>query len=162
MLAIAALLAVAVAPVVILDAGFLLSFGATLGILLGVPLLGAVVATGRGRPRSAVAQAGLAMLCRLLAATVCAEIALAPVAATLFGRVSFAGFVLNFAAIPLMTRRPDWRTGRRRGSASAMAPLARRGGHVVHVERERAACTRRRSWTSPPGSSSTRRRRRGG
>ena len=39
----------------------------------------------------------------MLAATVCAELALAPVAATLFGRVSFAGFVLNFAAIPLMS-----------------------------------------------------------
>jgi competence protein ComEC len=43
------------------------------------------------------------MLLRLFAATVCAEIALAPVAATLFGRVSFAGLFLNFIAIPLMT-----------------------------------------------------------
>ena len=39
----------------------------------------------------------------MLAATSCAEMALAPVAATLFGRVSFAGLFLNFAAIPLMT-----------------------------------------------------------
>jgi competence protein ComEC len=43
------------------------------------------------------------MLFRLLAATVCAEIALAPVSATLFGRISFAGVLLNFLAIPLMT-----------------------------------------------------------
>jgi competence protein ComEC len=39
----------------------------------------------------------------LLAATICAEIALAPVAAAVFGRVTAAGLVLNFAAIPLMT-----------------------------------------------------------
>ena len=38
-LAMAALLAVAAVPVVVLDPGFLLSFGATAGILLGVPLL---------------------------------------------------------------------------------------------------------------------------
>ena len=42
-------------------------------------------------------------LIRMFAATVCAEIALAPISATLFGRVSFAGLFLNFAAIPLMT-----------------------------------------------------------
>ncbi len=39
----------------------------------------------------------------MLAATICAEVALAPVSATLFGRVSFAGLFLNFIAIPLMT-----------------------------------------------------------
>src|SRR5205814_372621 len=39
----------------------------------------------------------------LCAATMCAEIALAPVSARLFGRVSLAGLVLNFAAIPLMS-----------------------------------------------------------
>jgi competence protein ComEC len=40
---------------------------------------------------------------QMFAATVCAEMALAPVSATLFGRLSFAGLFLNFAAIPLMT-----------------------------------------------------------
>jgi competence protein ComEC len=99
-LAIAALLAVAVAPVVVLDAGFHLSFGATLGILLGLPRIEALA--GLGFPRSGL-RAGLAMLFRLLAATVCAEIALAPVSATLFGRISFAGVLLNCIAIPLMT-----------------------------------------------------------
>jgi competence protein ComEC len=38
----------------------------------------------------------------LLVATVCAEIALAPLGAMLFMRVTFAGLLLNFAAIPLM------------------------------------------------------------
>jgi competence protein ComEC len=100
-LAMAALLAVAAVPVVVLDAGFLLSFGATVGILLGVPLL----APPSGEPRhrlSDLRKAG-GMVRTMLAATVSAELALAPVAATLFGRVSFAGFVLNFAAIPLMS-----------------------------------------------------------
>ena len=40
-------------------------------------------------------------------ATVAAEVALAPVAALLFSRVTFAGLFLNFAAIPLMTDRAD-------------------------------------------------------
>ena len=39
----------------------------------------------------------------LLAATVCAELALLPVAASAFSRVTAAGLILNFAAIPLMT-----------------------------------------------------------
>jgi competence protein ComEC len=39
----------------------------------------------------------------MLAATLSAEIALLPVAASLFGRVTSAGLLLNFAAIPLMT-----------------------------------------------------------
>ncbi|MEE2636171.1 MAG: ComEC/Rec2 family competence protein [Acidobacteriota bacterium] len=38
----------------------------------------------------------------VLAATLCAEAVLLPVGAVLFGRVSFAGLVLNFVAIPLM------------------------------------------------------------
>lgn len=100
-LAVAALLAVAHEPAVILDAGFHLSFGATLGILLGLPRF-ASPAVPRSVERPvwwwALAWAG-----RMLAATICAETALAPVSAALFGRVSFAGFFLNFAAIPLMT-----------------------------------------------------------
>ena len=48
-LAIAALLAVAVAPAVVLDPGFLLSFGATLGILLGVPRIIDWLRSGRRR-----------------------------------------------------------------------------------------------------------------
>ena len=102
-LASAATLAVAVSPIAILDAGFILSFGATLGILLGVPLLVAP----RQPPGSGMAMAVVRYLARaagtLCAATICAELVLAPVGATLFGRVPFAGLVLNFAAIPLMT-----------------------------------------------------------
>ena len=73
-----------------------------LGILLGVPLLAPCVSRRRAIAVSAARKAGGALLA-MLAATVCAELALAPVAATLFGRVTFAGLVLNFAAIPLMS-----------------------------------------------------------
>ena len=100
-LAIAALLAVAVAPAVVLDPGFHLSFGATLGILLGVPRITRRLRSGRGRSPG-WRQISLALI-QMFAATVCAEVALAPISATLFGRVSFAGLFLNFAAIPLMT-----------------------------------------------------------
>jgi competence protein ComEC len=101
-LAAAAVLAVAASPLVVTDPSFILSFGATLGILLGVPL----IVDGRRAPgpvgRRWGRRLGLAMLA-LLAATICAEIALAPVGATLFSRVPLAGLLLNFAAIPLMT-----------------------------------------------------------
>lgn len=93
---------VAAAPLTLVDIGFLLTFGATLGILVGVPLL-------TNRYRSDPAQAGrwgmrLAWpLAGLFAATVCAELALLPIAAWAFSRVTAAGLVLNFVAIPLMT-----------------------------------------------------------
>ena len=102
-LAIAALAGVAVSPVIVLDAGFILSFGATLGILLGTPLF---VRLGTARPRNDRMPRS-ARITRTVAAlgvaTICAEVALVPVAASLFGRVPLAGLVLNFAAIPLMT-----------------------------------------------------------
>jgi competence protein ComEC len=102
-LAVAAILAVAWSPEATLDPGFILSFGGTLGILLGTPLV-----IGRHqRLRGSVLRRGLSRLrhacLAVLAATICAEIALAPVSAFLFRRVTGAGLLLNFAAIPLMT-----------------------------------------------------------
>jgi competence protein ComEC len=128
-LAVAALLAVAATPVVVLDAGFLLSFGATAGILLGVPLLAPSSTAPRHRVSAARRAGGVART--MLAATVCAELALAPVAATLFGRVSFAGFVLNFAAIPLMS---VVQIGGLvlAASAETIAPLALLAARTVH------------------------------
>jgi len=168
-LAVAAALGLAISPAAVLDPGFLLSFGATLGILVGVPRLMRVTigdsrrtaggrSTGRayqrdvtcpwrvlaanspsscsgrkarvtgdgpprepGRPvrghpraarhispiRSTRLLAAIRLLARsastVVAATVAAEIALAPIGAALFGRVTCAGLVLNLAAIPLMT-----------------------------------------------------------
>jgi competence protein ComEC len=100
-LAIAALFAVALGPAVVLDPGFHLSFGATVGILLGVPRVNRQFKSER--ERAAGWRLPILAAIGMLAATVCAEVALAPVSATLFGRLSFAGLFLNFAAIPLMT-----------------------------------------------------------
>ncbi len=85
-------------PLAVLDPGFLLTFGATLGIVLGAARVTAALWPGPDPP-PAWAAAPLA----LFAATLCAEAVLLPIGAALFGRVSLAGLVLNFAAIPLMT-----------------------------------------------------------
>ena len=75
------------------DASFALTFGATLGLLTGMPML----------TRSARLPAWLHAVVALLAASICAEVALLPVSAFVFSRVTVAGLLLNFAAIPLMT-----------------------------------------------------------
>ena len=101
-LAVAAIGIVLVSPLAVFDPGFLLTFGATLGIVLGVPRLAGALGRlstrwGDRPPRWVVPPL------TLLAATLCAEGALMPIGAALFARVSFAGLVLNFFAIPLMT-----------------------------------------------------------
>ena len=80
-------------PLQAVDAGFALTFGATLGILAGVPTLAGAF------PASPWLRAPAA----LFAASACAEIALLPIGAFVFSRVTFAGLIVNFAAIPLMT-----------------------------------------------------------
>ena len=85
-------------PLAVLDPGFLLTFGATLGIVLGAARVTAALWRGGDRP-----PAWAAAPLTLFAATLCAEAVLLPIGAALFGRVSLAGLVLNFAAIPLMT-----------------------------------------------------------
>ena len=80
-------------PAAIADVAFWLTFGATLGILAGVDRAGAWLPKG-GWLRAPAA---------LLVTSVCAELALLPVAALVFSRVTFAGLALNFAAIPLMS-----------------------------------------------------------
>jgi competence protein ComEC len=84
-------LLVAVQPLSVVDPGFILTFGATLGILLGAP-----ASASRSLPRWIVPFASM------LAATLAAEAMLLPISALFFSRVTFAGLVLNFAAIPLM------------------------------------------------------------
>jgi competence protein ComEC len=103
-LAVAAAVAAVSAPPTILDAGFILSFGATAAIVVAASRIVPGRTTDRkaGRVRAGVNAARSAALA-LGAATMCAEIALAPVGARLFGRVSFAGLLLNFLAIPLMS-----------------------------------------------------------
>jgi len=102
--AVAAVVAVAAAPLDAVDPGFILSFGATVGIIVAVDRLLPVRrrSAGPAWSRRAVRAVWLAAL-GLGGATLCAEVALAPVSARLFGRISVAGLVLNFAAIPLMS-----------------------------------------------------------
>ncbi len=90
-LALVAGLLVATQPLAVTDPGFLLTFAATAAIVLVVPL-----AQSRAFPRL------IAPLAAMLAATVAAEATLLPIGAFFFSRITVAGLVLNFAAIPLM------------------------------------------------------------
>ena len=121
-LAVAAVSAIAYAPVAIADPGFLLSFGATFGILTAAPALLA----WREVPR------GLKLAVAVLAATIAAEVMLLPIAATFFSRVTVNGFLLNFAAIPLMTV-VQCGSLLLLAAASADAELARALGFAVHI-----------------------------
>ena len=79
-------------PGAIADVGFALTFGATLGIMIGVGLAASWL------PRAPWLRVPIA----LLLTSLCAELALFPVAARVFARVTFAGLALNFVAIPMM------------------------------------------------------------
>lgn len=78
-------------PLAVADPAFLLTFGATAAILFSIAALPV-----RGLRRLH------AMVMVMFVASAAAEAALMPIAATIFSRVTFAGLVLNFAAIPLM------------------------------------------------------------
>jgi competence protein ComEC len=126
-LAIADALGLATSPVVLFDPGFILSFGATLGILVGVPQL-----LERLPRRGHASRRVLMPLIAMCAATVAAEIALMPVTAATFGRVTGAGLFLNFVAIPLMTivQAVSLVT---LALAAVHPDAARLSGYVVHV-----------------------------
>ena len=81
-------------PLAVCDAGAWLTYGATAAILAGTPL---ILARVGARSLAVRVPAGL------LAASVSAELALFPVSALVFSRVTAAGLLLNFAAIPLMS-----------------------------------------------------------
>ncbi len=90
-LALAAACLAAADPLSIADPAFLLTFGATLAILLVMPVV----------PRPSRLRAARAAL-TMLAASAATETLLCPVGAYVFSRVTFAGLALNFLAIPLM------------------------------------------------------------
>jgi competence protein ComEC len=90
---VAGAVSLAVSPLSIFDPGFALTFGATIGIVVGAGRL------ARRLPRSMWLRAPVG----LLLASLSAELALLPVSAYAFSRVTFAGLILNFAAIPLMS-----------------------------------------------------------
>ena len=82
---------VAADPLSVADPAFVLTFGATFAILAVAPAL-----ARRRLPRLLVPPV------TLLVASAATEALLLPVGAVLFSRVTFAGLVLNFLAIPLM------------------------------------------------------------
>ena len=89
-LALAAALLVALQPFSVADPAFVLTFGATLAILVVAPAIPAVV------PRRWMPAVSL------LLASMATEVVLLPAGALFFSRVTFAGLALNFLAIPLM------------------------------------------------------------
>ena len=93
---------VLVSPLAVFDAGFLLTFGATLGIVVGAGRVARTLCRLSARWVDPLPR-WVAPPLTLLAATLCAEAALMPIGAAVFARVSLAGLVLNFLAIPLMT-----------------------------------------------------------
>ena len=84
-------------PLAIADPAFILTFGATLAILVVVPALPGVIGA-RALQTSGLARAASSML----VASVATEALLFPIGAVFFSRVTFAGLALNFLAIPLM------------------------------------------------------------
>lgn len=98
-LAVVALIAVVREPLEVFDPGLWLSYGATLAILIGADRV-----LKRRRHRGPFAALPIvAALAAILVGTIAAELALFPVGAYVFQRVTVAGIVLNFIAIPLMT-----------------------------------------------------------
>jgi competence protein ComEC len=80
-----------VEPLAIADVGLWLTVGATAAILGGVSRAPQAGTRWRRMPGT------------LLLASICSELVLAPVSAVTFHRVTVAGLLLNFAAIPCMT-----------------------------------------------------------
>ncbi|NQW04376.1 MAG: DNA internalization-related competence protein ComEC/Rec2 [Acidobacteria bacterium] len=96
-LAVTALLCALADPMVVVDVGAWLSFGATLGLIVILPRL---MALGTQGPKT---QVPWRIVRGLFLATLSAEIAIMPMAASVFMRVGAAGLLLNFVAIPAMT-----------------------------------------------------------
>jgi competence protein ComEC len=93
-IAVSAGLTCAADPLAVRDAGAWLTYGATIAILAGTPLLVARMGlTGRW----------VRLPGGLFGASLAAELALFPVSAYVFSQITAAGLVLNFVAIPLMS-----------------------------------------------------------
>ena len=107
-LALVAATLVAADPLSVADPAFVLTFGATLAILVVVPIVttektaeNAKIAKPNYSPISAISPV-LSWVRSMFAASVAAEGLLFPVGALTFSRITFAGLALNCLAIPLM------------------------------------------------------------
>jgi competence protein ComEC len=108
-LALVAAILVATDPLSVADPAFLLTCGATLAILVVVPMISkegtaenAEIAKKRNGSAVFAISAVPSVLRSMFAASVAAEALLFPIGALMFSRVTFAGLGLNFLAIPLM------------------------------------------------------------
>jgi competence protein ComEC len=97
-LAAAAAIVICARPLDVRDAGFLLTFGATAALLEAARRVTAASLIG---VKGSWQRAGNWLLASL-AASLAVEIALLPLSAWTFSRVTSAGLVLNLAAVPLM------------------------------------------------------------
>jgi competence protein ComEC len=99
-LAVTAALLVVADPLAVADPAFLLTIGATLAILVVVPVVGR---DGGGRREATDLTRVLRRTAwQMFTASAAAEAILFPIGAFVFSRITFAGLVLNFLAIPLM------------------------------------------------------------
>jgi competence protein ComEC len=89
-LALAAAAVLLASPLSIADVGLWLTFGATAALIAGLPR----IRLPQQRWRT--------LLVGLVVASICVEIALLPIAAYVFERVTIAGLVVNLAAVPCM------------------------------------------------------------
>ncbi len=93
-LAVAGLLTLAARPLVPYEPGAWLTYGATAAIVVAAARIGTWLSARRWWWRAPLA---------LLVASAAAEVALMPIGAYVFSRVTMAGLLVNFAAIPCMT-----------------------------------------------------------
>ena len=100
-LAVVAAILVATDPLSVVDPAFLLTFGATLAILLA-PAMATINAAAFAPTTPALVAVAARTIRSMFAASAAAEVLLFPVGAAIFSRVTFAGLGLNFLAIPLM------------------------------------------------------------
>ena len=96
-LAVAAALVICARPLDVRDAGFILTFGATAALLEGARRAAPTVV-----PSGVPGRTVVGWLLASVAASLAAEIALLPISAWTFSRVTSAGLILNLAAVPLM------------------------------------------------------------
>jgi competence protein ComEC len=107
-LAVVAAILVAADPLSVADPAFVLTFGATLAILVIVPAVSSWNAKAAKHAKKSdsfadfASSAFSAWVVPMFAASVAAEALLFPGGALTFSRVTFAGLALNFLAIPLM------------------------------------------------------------
>jgi len=96
-----ALLVVTADPLTVLDVAAWLSFGATMGIVVGAGRAQRAARAWVGSERR-LATAGMRALLGIGCATLAAEAALLPIAAIVFSRVGVAGLLTNLVAVPSM------------------------------------------------------------